>query len=317
MTIKFIGNKYAPLNEDKNGILSTTVDYIYYFNNAESPLDIFAESTIPVRGSQYPGGGNLYALNRTVSAPQEGDEAKSGKYTVSVVYTNDLRQDITIQARSRTIAPWRLPPYDIRIFPIDITVPFVKAFDTGDPPDSPSIAVLNPVGDPYEAVTVKQHTIIRFSYNLRNFRGSWIDRYSDTVNRSSVTVVRQAIPAKKGRMRNLVSGVQKIYDDEGSLLYKYVKVDVEIEKAVDVWKQEIMRRGLYFIDTGKKYRIYTDNDGIFGKKGNMGTDATAVDEPQRLDENGALYSGDSAEYDTFFDKAFISWRSLNLPKTME
>lgn len=317
MTIKFIGNKYAPLNEDKNGILSTTVDYIYYFNAAESPVDILAESTIPARGSQHPSGGNLYALRKTISAPQEGDEAKSGKYTVSVAYTNDLRQDITKQGETPATAPWNLPPYNISIFPIDITVPFIFGYDAGDAPGSPSKSVLNPVGDPYEAVTLKQNTIIKFSYNLRNFSGTWIDRFSDTVNNSSVVVVRQEISTQKGRIRNLGGSLQKIYDDEGALLYKYFKVDIEIEKAKDIWKQEIMRRGLYFLSGGHKYRIYTDNDGNYGKKEDMGSEPTAVDEPQRLTEAGALYSGDSAEYDTFFDKPFISWGSLNLPKTME
>jgi hypothetical protein len=319
MSISFIGKKYSTLSEDQGGTITTSIDFTFYFNAAESPVDVLAEDDVPALNSKHPQGNNLYANGRSV-ALEEGDGAKSGKYVVTVSYTNDRR--INTQSRSDTAdtAPWNLPPYDISIQPIDITKLFLKSYDEGNPSKA-LIEVKNPAGDPYESTIVDQNTLIKFSFNLRDFKDSWIDSYTNTVNVDTVTIVDKIIPAKKGRIRNLNASQQKIYEEDGTQKYKYWKVDVEIEKSPEEWKKEFVIVGLNFIDTGdsnKRKRIYTDNKGTYGSEQDIvdaGETATAVDVPVKLNADGSLNVDGAAVYDTYYDKPYINWKELNLPQT--
>jgi len=333
MAVTYMGKTYGSLAENENGIINTTINYIFHFDDAESPVDIFAQSEVPARNTQHPSGNGLYALTRAISKPEEGDEIKSGKYIVTVIYSNDLRINNVSESSSNELAPWKLPPYDISIFPLDVTKSLIKAYAAGDKKGSPSVHVVNSANDPFDVQTVEQNTIYRFSYNLRNFRDYWIDSYADTVNNSSITVIDKTIPRFKGRLRNIGGTFQRIYDENGTIKYKYWKVDIEIEKSPEIWQIELMQLGFYFIDAGdsnKKKPIYTDGEGGFGARQTLIEDlvtgedteedakekVTLVSNPQKLGDNGELLGVVATpKYETFSPKAMVGWRSLNMPKT--
>lgn len=325
MTINYRGiERYGPLQESDKGIWTTTIDHSFHFDESESPVDIMADSNVPAKNSQHPSGNGLYALNRTVSSAQEGDEQRSGKYIVTVNYTNDLRIDSTIDGSQTEVVPWKLPPYDISIFPVEVTKSMVKSYQDGDTKDGPSVPVQNVIGDPIDAQTVEQHTIYSFSYNLRSFNDDWIDTYSDSVNTGSVVVIDNTIPARKGRIRSLGATFQRIYKEDGSILYKYWKVSVEIEKSPTIWQVELMNVGFWVEIAGVRYRIYTDSiNGGFGSKagliaaGGVADDIVAVDTPQKLSADGsAVLTGTTANYITFNNKFTTNWKPLSLPKTI-
>lgn len=336
MSITYRGiENFGPLNENENGIISATVNHSFHFDGGESPLDIMGQSQVPARRSKYPSAlasnKNLFCLYRSVSSVQEGDGKASGKYIVACFYTNDLRADNTEESSQEEIVPWKLPPYDINIYPIDVTKQLLYGYDDGDVKGEPSLSVLNSAGDPLDAQTVEQNACYQFSYNLQHFDDRWIDEFADTINNSDTVVIDSAIPEKKGRIRNLGASFQRIYDENGNILYKFWKVNVEIERSAEEWKVELMDLGLFALDgTGKRYRIYTDNDGNFGKRQDLIDDliaggdteeeakekVIAVDTPQKLAADGTLYSGDTAHYLTFYTKAYTNWGPLSLPKTV-
>ena len=249
MSINYIGILNGGLSIDKEGNASTTRILVYYFNDGESPVDIIAEDEIPEIGEAHPSDSTYLATNISVSEPQEGDEKKSGKYEVTITYTRTAANII----RDQTQEPWKMKPYDLSIAPLEIVVPFVKAYKNGDKNGSPSEPVLNPAGDPYEEGVSIQHTLLRFSYNLQVFSDSWLDSYIDSVNKINTKVCNVSIQAGKGRIRNLTGSQQYVYNTDGSVKYEYWKVDIEIEIAKKVWKKEIMARGLFFLSGGKKY----------------------------------------------------------------
>lgn len=311
MSIIYKGVRNGVFSKDKDGNISTERILVFLFNAGESSVKISQQTQIPVNGTAHPDDSTLLLSNVSISQ-KDGDE-KKGTYEATLTYIRTNNNTITNNA---TVLPWKLKPYDIAMSPVEIGIAFQKSYKDGDSFGNPSQPVLNPAGDPYEDGQTRQNTILRFSYNLETFNSSWITHYVDTVNKSSTTVIDVSIDAMKGRLKNLTPSLQYQYDNKGNLQYTYWKIDVEIEISPVVWKREIMARGLYFLDGGKKYRIYTDNKGTYGKQEDIGEDGIPVDEPQRLTEAGALYGGTTgAFYQTFYDKFTANWSTLNLPKS--
>lgn len=314
ITYKGVLNKGANISSD--GSLSTSMVLVYLFDAAENSVDILKQSQIPIIGQAHPSDQNLVVNTIACSDPMEGDTVKKAKYEVTVTYIR--RQKVSVgQGGNRTVAPWKLPPYNISVSPLEYVVAFQKAYTVGDLIGRPSKAVLNTANDPYEESTTRQNILLRFSYNLETFNSSWAADYSDTVNLSSVNIVDRYIDAKCGRIKNLSSSRQIVYDENGDVEYRFSQVDVEIEIARSIWKKEVLCRGLYFLNGGNKYRIYTDNAGNFGKQSDMGANAVPVDEPQRLGPSGELYTGadGTAYYQEFEDKKYLNWNPLSFPKT--
>lgn len=314
MSITYIGNRNADLTKDNSGNIKTAVIMLYHFNAGESPVAVLKDENIPAIGAVHDDNPALSVSDIKISAPQEGDE-KSGAYevTVNYAYTPSVQAGVGGAAGKK---PWELGATDVGTGPIEVVVPFVKGYKPsgGDKVGSPSIPVLNPVGDPYEESTVRQHIILRFAYCLKTFNVAWYTTYISSVNADAATICGCAIAQNKGCIKSLSADYQEKYDDTGTLEYSYWKVNVEIEVAPEGWTKEIMCRGLYFLEGGKKYRIYTDGKGNYGKKSSMGNDAEPVDEPQKLTLTGAIYTGTDAKYQPFYDHPALSWAALNFPK---
>jgi hypothetical protein len=314
MTVTYKGVVNANWNKDNNSNITAIKKLIYWVDAGESSVIISRQTEIPLIGTAHPEDETLLLTNISISDPQEGDERKKHKYTVTLTYTRPTNFSET-PIQDTSISPWRKKAFNISISPLEKVVPFVKAYATPSA-STPTIPVLNPVGDAYEDETVEQNVIIRFSYNRSTFNSSWVRTYIESVNSSGITVVGVSVPARKGKIRTLSANYLTQDDENGDPEYKYWQIDAEIEVSQAEWKKEIMIRGLYFKDNGKNYRIYTDNDGNFGKKDDMGANAVAVDEPQRLTETGALYTGSTAEFDIFYDKRQLSWGTLGFPNSV-
>ncbi|MFQ3578665.1 MAG: hypothetical protein SNJ71_00815 [Bacteroidales bacterium] len=316
MSIIYKGARNGGLQKDKDGQISTTRVFVFYFNEAESAATVLRDANIPELGTAHPDNSTLLATSISISEPMEGDTIKSGKYEVTVTYTRP-QNNISIQS---TVPPWDRDPFNISFSPLEIVVPFQKGYDQQkDVNGSPSVPVLNSAGDPFEDSTTQMNLIIKFSYNLKFFDPIWIIKYMDTINKSDVQILGVEIPARKGRIKNLAASKMQTYKENGSLEYEYYQVDIEIEVAKSEWKKEIMQRGLFALQTpntiSSKYRIYIDTDGTLGNKADLSDEAIPVDEPQKLNQDGTVLSSqNTAKYATFYDKYECSWKELNIPE---
>lgn len=319
MSINYMGVHNGGLEYDGDGNISTVRKLIYHFNAGESAVDIAARSEIPLRGTAHPDNSSISLRSYSISEPMEGDGLKSGKYEVTLSYSRTM----TNSERDASIVPWKRRPYDISIPTNTFVVPFQKGYQTGDSKGSPSQAVLNSAGDPFEDSIEQERRSLKFSYNLKNFPFDWLDKFSDTINQSPVQILDIGIATRKGRIKSLFPSKVDEYEADGELKYTFWKVDVEIEINNEEYKKEIMQRGLFALGTastiGSKYRIYIDTDGTMGKLTDLDSSKNPipVDEPQRLNQNGTLYNTnvDGAYYATFYDKFAADWGALNFPKT--
>jgi len=319
MAITYIGTKNGGLDFDGDGNITTSRILTYHFNASESAVDISARAEIPARGTAHPDNPSISLRSFAVSAPMEGDGLISGKYEVTLNYSRTT----TNSEKDASVAPWKRRPYDISIPSATFVVPFQKGYKSTDRKDSPTVAVLNAAGDPFEDSVEKERRSIKFSYNLKTFPFDWFDSFSDTINKAAVQILDIGIAARKGRIKTLFPSRVEEYNADGTLKYSFWKIDVEIEMNSEEYKKEIMERGLFALGTadtiGTKYRIYIDTYGTMGKLTDCDSSKKPipVDEPQRLNADGTLYNTtvDGAYYATFYDKFEADWAPLSLPKT--
>jgi len=329
MSITYKGVLNGGADIDSSGNVTAKRVLVFYFNSGESSVKILQQSQIPKIGTVHPDNQTLYLTSISVSEPMEGD-AKSSKYHVTLNYAR-TRENIESK-NNQNVAPWSIPPYDISFAPVEYVTAFQKGYADGDVNGSPSEAVLNSAGDPFEESTTQQNLILRFTYNLQDFTPSWILDYMDTINREDMSILDIQIPAYRGRIKAISATKQKQYDTEGKVQYNYWIINAEIEISKTPWYKLIMQRGLYFLTditpmSATKERIYKRVDGgtgdNFGTKENTGVDSVPCDEPQRLKADGSLLDptgGDNTVESVFidyWDKYDCSWSPLNFPKTAQ
>lgn len=312
MSITYKGTVNGAWKKDIQGNISTNKTLIYLADDADSSVLVSRESEIPLLGTAHQDDITLKLTDISISPPESGDKIKKHRYSVVLTYTRTVDFS-TNPIQDNTIAPWRMSPYNISVSPIEKTVPFVKAYATAGA-SSPTLPVINPVGDAYEAETIQQSALLRVSYNRQSFSSSWVKTYTGSVNSGSITVAGVNVPSRQGIMKALTGTYLTQPDETGALRYRFWRIDVEIEiSSIEQYITEIMIRGLYFLSEGKKYRIYTDNQGNYGNIDSMGSAAVPVDEPQRLTIDGDLYTGSTAEYQEFIEKRVLGWGSLGIP----
>jgi hypothetical protein len=329
MSIIYKGILNGGAGIDSDGKATTTRTLVYYFNAGESPVKILKQTEIPKLGTVHPDNETLRLTGISVSDPMEGDEVKSAKYHVVLTYTR-TRENVE-NKNNQNGPPWSLPPYDISYSPNEYVVAFRQGYVDGDKNGSPTDAVLNSAGDPFEESTTRQNLILKFTYNLQTFTPSWIVDYMDTINQKDINILDIAIPAYKGRIKSLAASKQKDYTAEGLRRYSYWIINVEIEISKSFWRQDIMQRGLFFLKdigggTMQKERIYKRTDGEtgdnFGAMEDVGTDPIPCDEPQRLNAAGGLLDPTGSAtvnsvFIDFWDKYDCDWSPLNLPQTAQ
>lgn len=318
MSITYKGVLNGPYQSSRDGGVTSSRVLVFYFNAAESAVEVAQQTEIPDTGTAHPDDAALLLSDISISEPKEGDGIKSGKYEVTLNYVRPASgQANTVQDKS--VAPWERPPFDISVSPKEVVQAFVKAYDTGDVNGTPTKPVLNPAGDPYEDSTATQNTALRFSYYLEDFYPYWSELYSDTINADDIQVCDIGVPAKRGLLRGLSFAPQREYDAEGALLYEFVRVDAEIEISKREWSREILARGLYYLDGTNKIRIHVSQSGAtYGAPADCGDKPIPVDEPQKLTAAGALYpaTATGGYYQTFNDKFAANWGPMGFPTTI-
>jgi len=322
MAITFEGERKKGAQTDNKNITRTSRIFTFHFTNFESGVIIKRQAALPLIGSPHPDDPSLIARAIDTGDPNSNDKGKSGVYDVVVPYDND----VDLWVSSQSTRPWKLPPYNISYPPFETIIPFTKSYQDGDKNGEPSLPVLNSANDPIADVTNDHSWFVKFTYNLKTVNPNWLDYFLDTVNNQDVQIVSFNVPAGKGRLKQIQPSYQRTYDSSGDILYKYWKLDIEIEVKKQKWQKEIMDQGLNVNIENKKYRIYTDNDGNFGSVGGLmdggasKDDIVAVDEPLKLDGEGGLLNQSlpTAVYlPPKFDKFFTNWKPLSFPKTVD
>lgn len=206
--------------------------------------------------------------------------------------------------------------------------PFERAYnDTYQ--GEPATPVLNSAGIQFDPPAIKEriNTIINIQYNKKTFNGSWIQQYTGTINRDSLTVAGISIPGQCGRINEI--GASNNYDENGA---EYWTISISIEVSNTFMYRKILDQGMMALGsngTPEPIYVLTDTESKQSElklKSDIAADillgqnstktAEPVSEPQKLDGSGGiLAAGEEPEYIEFWDNKAISWSTLSIPKT--
>ena len=315
MTITYMGQRWGSTSRS-NGITTAVIDHVFLVTEGSSPLLCLEDENIPNDNKQHPDNATLLCNSVNVTPINEGDGVRSGNYIVSCSYSNSANT-VNFENKTRTNEPWNDPVYNRTFQGIESPTGIAKAYDDNDAPDNPTLPYLNSAGDVLEIITSQVNGLLSFSYNLRSFRDAWIMNLQATVNSAGITVAGFDIPARRGFLRSLRSTKQIITDDNENTT-TYYRIDVEIEIHKKIIQLEPVDQGYNFIEGGKKYRIYTNNKGVFGKKSDFpaSDEAVPVDTPVRLDGAGDIFPGalDEVKFLKFNHFPQVDWSIINFPK---
>jgi hypothetical protein len=298
--LKYLGElpDTANLNND---IKSSTRRFKYECKNDVEEgggLNVLNQPQIPAIHSGHPTDDTLLCYNVDVSELQDSDNTV-GYRVATASYSNDsgIFQALKVP---RTNEPWDDPVYNWSIVPTRVKKLLKKTYNETDLQFVPSVDVVNSAGDPIDIEDTEVLPLLVFSYNLKEFKIDWVRKFNDTVNKNQQRVTGVDIPAGKGIIQRLQPTLIPVYDEDGELDYNYYRVDVEILIYNADIIIEPLDQGYNILEDNKLYRIYTDDNGNFGKSTDV-VNGKPVDTPSKL-EDGDLFIGEGANYLEFKNK---------------
>jgi hypothetical protein len=334
MSITYKGVRDGGVTRDDSGYLRATRKLLYYFDAGETSLDAYAQAEVPAHGAAHPTYTSMQCIE--VSVESNGGRER-GTYEVSCVYSSE-----SSLTASSGVDPWDQPVTNWYLGPVDNTKPFEFYYKDGV--ESSKKPLLTSAGTPIAALMNDPHLIMRFTWNVREFKDEWICEYYNSMNNRQETVAGIEIKTGYGLLKALSGRQLEVYDDDGSLKYSYAQCDVEIEITSRGWGRQFVDRSRWFLSNGKQARIWTCMDASgnphYGSEAAMktlakvpaqvalGIQAHAVDEEQLLDGKGNIKypsgipaTGPVVSYAPLinseeikaYDKLFKDWSSLGLP----
>ncbi len=304
-------------SRDKDGIKNTQRILRFKTENLVDSALILNHPEIPKANSRHPRINGYFCKDVDLSIAD--DDGRYSIYLATCSYSNNASEttDVRIDFKKK---PWEQPPIIDSFTPNDIVVPMKKAYNNDDEQGKPTKDVLHPVTkEPLLAETVESIINIKFTYNLKKFKYSWLRKFKNTMNKEAVTLLGVFFPAKTLKIKN-ISPKRQLYTNNNGSVEEFFNIAVEIE---DYGKEITNELGLLgFLMSGK------NADGIVniqlkdGEYDNYDQEKTELNiQSARLvsKETGKPLSTKTTEigdeyYETFQDCFEADWKVLDLPK---
>lgn len=319
MSIKTILEKQMPLaGVERLGNRShTRVFHVEMTSATDNTATIlYNRGIIPKPNDQYPGD----ELARCTEVSYNRIDATHWDVVCQYEYQGLANTD------GRNKAPWDMLPYDISISSIPVQVAAVKAYQDGDLQGAPSLPIVIPgTNKPFNPPVVmsKWISVLKFSYNLRQFGLGWDRDYKDTTNLNAVTICDYPIPAGCGLLQTLDATYNKVVDSQNrDTSYWKINASILVSSSPKGFEKELLLAGYHFVEGGKVKPIKTyqgvlgayDGGGVTAKNAN----AEPISEAALLNLDGTLVADQTditkAVYKTFKLNFTKDWSPLNLPK---
>ena len=309
MAITILGEQFNRPVKDSisdNSTISKSASRIFMVRTTdkEDGVAILNLEGIPQLNDLHPYDASLLVSSRSVDPDVEADTWK-----VTVEYASRI---VNVPFDKNT-KPWDLPPYNVSSGSVPYNKVMTKAYKDGDSKDNPSVDILNTAGDPFDPPLeyVEYNSLIKFTYNKKNFSLFDIKKYKRTINASSEIILDQNIEPKTAKINEIDAVKVDVKDENGNFDYSYYKISIVME--IGNFETKLLNDGFYAVENGQKFEIKLDND-----TGNYGKDkGDPVTEPVKLDENGAILpQGDSPVYLPFQTYFAQNWKGLGLPEKL-
>lgn len=292
-------------------------------SSTENDMDIHAAgnaSTVPQLGAVYDYDSGVFVKTVTLDSHKFADDKTIFIFNVQYESGSSSSSDFG------SANPLNDPP-KITVGTAKYSVPFELAYQDGDAQASPSKPVLNSASQKFDPpMAIEQvNTVVTVQYNVRTFKGDWIQKFVNTLNSSSMTVVGITIPPCQGRINEI--GASNNYDSNGN---QYWTVSVAIEISGKSFRKSVLDQGAMALNAKSQLDIIyveTDDEGNATKKLKSDIEnlkqklkdgkAEIAPEPSLLNQAGGLLAqGADPKYISYRAFYETSWNSLNLPKKL-
>jgi len=252
--------------------------------------DILASVSIPTIGASHPAYSAAKCTRRRVKLADDDD-----------FLTWEVECDYSLPTPSKNNTsnnPVNDPPR-ISFGSVQYTRVVEKAYQGVDKIDSPTKAILNSAGQPFDPPVVQEeeNMVISITRNERTIDPADLVTYRNTINLVSITIAGVTIAQNRGRMRSIM--MTKSWDTSGTA---YWQVTYEIEIATTTHVRKILDVGFY-----KK-----ESAGLIPM---LDAEKKPVTEPKLLNGTGgenvsSPLVGVYLSFQTYWAKA---WSDLSLP----
>lgn len=293
---------------DKN-VSSMSLPFLIRSDRILSQEEVKRQEGVPVIGSKCP-------LLPSLCAHRLAFNAYDGYTWKCVVqYSSEsITGDYSYQGTGSK--PWNRPPVISYEDDCEMVVQEKCYADDDQEGGEPTMAILNPAGDPYDnpPQVPRRFKHINIRWNVRSFKDSQISSFLDTINSNPVTIDGVPRAARTLYLETLLP--QPMLTDDG---VEYVEMTARITYKPWGFNFRPLEMGYNAVDpsTGKTRPVYVDQQGkfVFEPEGN-----TRITEPVLLNENGRLLvnSANEARQATpvYGNKRYLKmtdWKGLAVP----
>lgn len=232
MSVRIIDSRDTNAQTSSDGATIVTREIQY---EGDSFMDIVSSNLYPKRGSRHPEN-SIYYLNDIQL--QSNGNVGNGKRGCSALATLSYSNGKALKDEFKG-NPWDIGAQNYKSNIVPINVPLISGWDD----NGKKIQLVNTAGCRIEAETGKGVKEISFIYAIKAKSGNFDGNLDPIINRSSVKVAGDNIPAKCGLLQPLSAEYVPEYDGTGKLTREYWNVIATIQIKADGWKDEFLNVG--------------------------------------------------------------------------
>ena len=311
MAITFITEMPGSASRDRGEIIITR-NLKYQLTLGSDPRDIIFETTIPADGNVHPTKTGYYV--NSISEPRRDSGTDyDGAYIVGVNYGLSSKISAEIKTKDSTLPPWEQGILDISFDSIDVVVPQLKYYKTGDTRYAPTGAMMHPATQEQLISDTKEtHVLMNIKFALKSFKYEWIRYYRDTTNKYVVSVGGVTYPAQVALITKITASKKKF--TSGKKVYPYWEVSFQIEDYGHEITKELALQGYHCKIDGKIVNIQLKN-GVFG---NFNDPSLNIPTPRYVNTSGVVLPADGTVGATHYlevpDVFTTNWSALSIPR---
>lgn len=319
-TVTYVGEILADGSQEKRA--NYVLPRKFKFKSVDArAYDILTHTSAPKLFSEHPQVSNLRCTRRYT---EHTTDEKGDTWILVCEYGGDT--DSTGSGVSVTVKPWDLPPENIVFTHVDYEKVIESTYTAEDFTNgdryTKSQRVVNSAGDMFAnaPMGIKRNLLMRFSYNLKTFKFTWIYSFLGTLNKNPETVLGMVLYANTARINELTATFIEVRNASGSINQSksYWRIDIAIEVRADVKHNLIVQNmGYKALDSNDKLAYIYLEDGTYKcDSTKKPPQIQPIDAPAMLDNDGHVVASPSVT--TVYNRVFApfwpeTWTKLKLP----
>ena len=251
MTVNSAKNLSEDYNKDSNYVRTYSQSWYVDATVEESALNVEQAPDLPRVGQAHPQDSGVYVNSLSAKRSMDtilgdGSQVALRKWDVTVNYSSDASNTYS-PLSNQPKKPWQMGAYNY----VQETKTYSKTLDKAVELDSTNnwvrdIPVTNTLGDLVNVKIEVNNTIVRFSYDIVEFKSEWVTAFVGSTNYTAINIASDWYLQSEARINKLSRKAKKWEDGEQ---YWTIDVELEVEIGVPVAYIQLLNAGYNFNNT--------------------------------------------------------------------